>query len=1298
MPPLHRQLLHAAPVNAPASVRPRSERPRRDGEPTPEPERTKERCLLEASLDALVIIGADAKIIEVNPAIEAITGRSRDELLGTSPAKYFADPERARAFYWDVQRDGVVRERPLELCHRDGAITNVLCSASLYRDGRGNVIGVLAAARPISSFAGAPAPTLADPRLQRLARIAVAIAGGLSLALGAWGIADWLIARDTPGRFLHAVSAGVSLPSAACFVTLGLALLALRERPDGVPNLPRVSALLAALTALLAVAGFVAVPLELEGSLRPPEPLAGFAFFCFALSTLTLDRTLRYSARFYSPAHLFAFLGGISSIVALLDFVIGGARAGASPYAAVGLFLIAFGLVCARPRQGLGALLTSSSLGGMLTRWLWPAAVVVPMLLGMVSWHAHTAQILSDWESLTVMIVSMIVLLGGLVVWNGYRVDRSDVLRRRMQETIRRHEQELVEAHRLARVGSWWWDLRTNVVTWSPELYRISGYDPKRTPPGPADQSRIYTPASRARLTAALEASRSTGSSFELMLVLVRADGAERDVIARGEADRDAGGQVVRLRGTLEDVTEQERARQALRESERNLKRAQQLAHVGSWSLDLERDRCEWSEEVYRIYGLPDRLPTRSEHLFASVHRADRQRVDEAWAQAREHGTRLDLEHRIVVDGDEEKVRWVRHMAEFERNDAGVLVRAVGAVQDITALALAHAELLEIHRAQRALSQCNQALIRASDEVMLLQQICEIIVEQTNCRLCWVGKAENDEARSVRPLARAGFDAGYLDGSLLSWAEGSESAEPTATCIRTASTVVINDISGDPRMMNRRAAALERGYGSCIAIALVLESNTFGALEIYADHGAAFGAEEVSLLSELAQDLAFGIITLRTREAHARAEAEVRALNTDLEERVLARTTELARAHEREADVGFRIQQTLLLDSPPSEIVGLSVAAKTRPSQRVDGDFYAFFSHHERVLDVIVGDVMGKGILAALLGAATKSHLLKALGDLASAPGKRSLPRPMDIVMLAHAGLARHLIDLDSFVTLCYARVDMAERRLDFVDCGHTGLLLLRRGEMSVLHGDNLPLGVREGEIYEQRSVQLEAGDTLLLFSDGITEARDASGQSYGLERLMELVQRNGSLSPEALLEEVGHSVGAFTGSARLFDDQTSVAVRVELAAAPLTHDEIQITSSLNELARARQFVRGFCDSMNGEGLDEARVREMELAVNEAVSNIMKHAYGCRPDQPIQVAGDAYPDRVEIRLRHLGSPFAPESAPPPSFNGTRESGFGSFIIKRTVDRVRYYRDASGRNCVALVKNKDKSLQEASRWS
>lgn len=742
----------------------------------------------------------------------------------------------------------------------------------------------------------------------------------------------------------------------------------------------------------------------------------------------------------------------------------------------------------------------------------------------------------------------------------------------------------------------------------------------------------------------------------------------------------------------------------ALRASEANLNRAQAVAHSGSWYLDISRDHLTWSDEVYRIFGMPAGAQVSYEGFLAAVHPEDRKRVEQTWKDAL-NGAPYDIEHRILAN---KEVRWVRERAEVERDSTGRAVRGIGTVQDITERKHDQQQLLRSYRANRALSRCNQALVRATEESVLLQQVCDIIVQEAEYRMCWVGRAERDEAKSVSVIAHAGLGADYLASVNVEWADTERGRGPVGTCIRTRQTSTIRYLATDPRMAPWRAQALEHGYASCIAIPLQIDSEIFGALAIYSAEPDAFDSGEVDLLAELASDLSFGIATLRVRAEHARAEEEIRTLNAELEQRVLARTAELQtanqlkdefilreqaataeleRARERELDIGYRIQQTLLLDPPPVDVPGLRVAALSVPTERIDGDFYIFIKHREGNLDVIVGDVMGKGTPAALLGAATKAYFLKSLSYLMALSPSGILPEPREIVMLAHAQIVRKLIDLESFVTLCYARLNATEHRLEMVDCGHTGIVHLHAstGLTEVLHGNNLPLGVREGEIYEQRSVECEPGDLLLLFSDGVTEARNQWGDSFGSDRLEEVVRLNSDLDPAALVAVIRNAVRDFTGTDRLRDDLTSVAVRMEEVEIPLAHDEIEIRSDLKQLRRAREFVRAFCAGLPPAMLEYTDMDALVLAVNEAASNIMKHAYRGRKDQRIDLEGQAFSSRVVIVLHHFGDPFEPANVPSVELDGLRESGLGLPMLTRCVDEVEYFRDERGRNCVALTK-------------
>jgi sigma-B regulation protein RsbU (phosphoserine phosphatase) len=418
----------------------------------------------------------------------------------------------------------------------------------------------------------------------------------------------------------------------------------------------------------------------------------------------------------------------------------------------------------------------------------------------------------------------------------------------------------------------------------------------------------------------------------------------------------------------------------------------------------------------------------------------------------------------------------------------------------------------------------------------------------------------------------------------------------------------------------------------------------------------------------------------------------------DLQTELLASLAALAKAREREVEIGAKIQQTLLLGQPPEHAHGVEVAALTIPSQQIDGDFYDFFQHTTQCLDVIVGDVMGKGVPAALFGAAVKSHFLRALSRLLSTEN-RALPEPEEIIAHVHGEVTRQFIGLESFMTLCYARFDHVRQQVTFVDCGHTKTIHLsnRTGELHTLEGDSLPLGVSEREVYTQVTVPFAPGDVFCFYSDGVTEAHNTEGELFGYDRLAATVREFGHRSPDDLVESVRQAVVQFSNREVFPDDLTCVAVRISpdghsdashgaLAnEAPLAQDAMEAVSDLTELATIRAFVRNFCRTAPPEPMDDTRLSELVLAVNEACSNIMRHAYDGRTNEPIRVEVESYEDRVNVILYNSGKQFDPGSAAPPSFDGSRDGGFGVYMIANSVDRAVYFRDARELNGLSLVK-------------
>ena len=464
-------------------------------------------------------------------------------------------------------------------------------------------------------------------------------------------------------------------------------------------------------------------------------------------------------------------------------------------------------------------------------------------------------------------------------------------------------------------------------------------------------------------------------------------------------------------------------------------------------------------------------------------------------------------------------------------------------------------------------------------------------------------------------------------------------------------------------------------------------------------------------LTRLGSAVERAVLEAERSRARKWAEAQVRAMDSELEQRVVARTAQLQASNElkeelvihergisgeleqlrtRDVEVGLRIQQSLLLSQPPV-VPGIEIAALTVPSQGIDGDFYIFLTYPDRCLDVIVGDVMGKGIPAALLGAATKSEFFKAISYLLAASQNGGLPEPKDIVMLAHAEIVRHLIDLESFVTLCYVRLDLDQRTLTLVDCGHTGIVHWHAaaGRCEALHGDSLPLGIREGEIFDQFVAPFEKHDVLILYSDGITEARNSAGELFGVDRLIAHVEMNAGLEPILLADSLRRTVADFAGPSLLSDDLTAVAIRIEEQPVAEARAEVKILSDLRELRKLRRFVREFCGMLHYPVPEQDLIDALELAVNEASSNIMRHAYHGRTDQRIFVETEACPETITVTLRHLGAGFEPSATVPGPPDGTRESGFGTYIIYKSMDRVRYYHDERGRNCISLTKYRNR---------
>ena len=247
----------------------------------------------------------------------------------------------------------------------------------------------------------------------------------------------------------------------------------------------------------------------------------------------------------------------------------------------------------------------------------------------------------------------------------------------------------------------------------------------------------------------------------------------------------------------------------------------------------------------------------------------------------------------------------------------------------------------------------------------------------------------------------------------------------------------------------------------------------------------------------------------------------------------------------QEIEIGSKIQKTLLSAAPPYGLKGISIATTSVSSQKIDGDFYDFIEHGEDCFDLLLGDVMGKGIPAALVGAAAKNCFLRTISRLQT--GENNLLPPAEkIVTLVNNEITPKLIQFDSFVTACYTRFNLATNKITFVDCGHTKTIHfhLRSRKITLLKGENPPLGFTESEVFKEKNALIEPGDLLFFYSDGVTETKNPEGELFGVHRLRKIIRQNADAEPQQIISKLLEALNKFSFEQKFDDDLTCLAVR----------------------------------------------------------------------------------------------------------------------------------------------------------
>jgi len=338
---------------------------------------------------------------------------------------------------------------------------------------------------------------------------------------------------------------------------------------------------------------------------------------------------------------------------------------------------------------------------------------------------------------------------------------------------------------------------------------------------------------------------------------------------------RDSEGRIQGLVGIGRDITERKRAEETFAAQQKLLDNLIAAVPDLVYFKDRESRFIRINEAYAKRAGLTD--------VHAAAGKTDFDIYGEQHARAAyEDEQRIMATAEPIINKEERedwpdgRITWAFTTKMPLLDSSGKIVGTMGISRDITERKQAEEELSRLNRSLQTLSKCNEVVVRATDEIKLLTKICQIITEIGGFPLVWVGYSEQDEPKSVRLVAWAGAEAGYLKNLQVSWADTERGCGPTGMSIRTGQPAAFSNLAGNPNFAPWREEALRHGFSSSIGLPLKADGKIFGALTVYASQADAFNPKETALLMELADDLAFGIATLRNRVQRKLLEEQLR--------------------------------------------------------------------------------------------------------------------------------------------------------------------------------------------------------------------------------------------------------------------------------------------------------------------------------------------------------------------------------------------------------------------------------------
>lgn len=388
---------------------------------------------------------------------------------------------------------------------------------------------------------------------------------------------------------------------------------------------------------------------------------------------------------------------------------------------------------------------------------------------------------------------------------------------------------------------------------------------------------------------------------------------------------------------------------------------------------------------------------------------------------------------------------------------------------------------------------------------------------------------------------------------------------------------------------------------------------------------------------------------------------------------------------EQELRIARLVQQTLLPQELPA-LDGWHIAAHYRPARSVGGDFYDFLQYSDGRLGLIIGDVTDKGVPAALVMASTRATLRGVAIDYAAAQNTtESVVDPGQVLARANDLICPD-IPPKMFITCFYALLDPKTGCLQYANAGHDVPYVKRGNSFIELRARGMPLGLLPGMPYEVQELQLEPGDSILFYSDGLVEAHNPQKEMFGFPRLSEYVATHAGGA--ALIESVLEDLEIFTGpNWEQEDDVTLMTLERAADGGQRTTDDDAMRGEwkiLDEFqtpsaeGNEREVMKRVAEAVK-DILPASRLEQLKTAVAEATMNAMEHGNKNNPDIPVAVEVKASPTLLSVHITDEGGSVPIPDNPAPDLDLKLDGmqsprGWGLFLIKQFVDEMNIVTD------------------------